>query len=53
MRTQFSENQARTTTLALAVTATAQLMVVLDDTVATIALPTLQNDLALTTAALP
>ncbi|GAA5665984.1 hypothetical protein Brsp07_04493 [Brucella sp. NBRC 14130] len=34
------------TSLPLVVIATAQLMVVLDDTIANIALPTLQNDLA-------
>ncbi|MFL1455034.1 MFS transporter [Marinobacter sp. GN3S48] len=39
--------------LALAVIATAQLMVVLDDTVANIALPTLQQDLGISAANLP
>ena len=39
--------------LALAVIATAQLMVVLDDTIANIALPTLQNDLGISAANLP
>ncbi|MBM1173867.1 DHA2 family efflux MFS transporter permease subunit [Microvirga arabica] len=39
--------------LSLAVIATAQLMVVLDDTIANIALPTLQNDLGISAANLP
>lgn len=39
--------------LPLAVIATAQLMAVLDDTVANIALPTLQNDLGISAANLP
>lgn len=39
--------------LPLTVIATAQLMVVLDDTVANIALPTLQNDLGISAANLP
>src|SRR5688500_2838599 len=39
--------------LPLLVIATAQLMVVLDDTIANIALPTLQNDLAISAANLP
>jgi MFS family permease len=39
--------------LALLVIATAQLMVVLDDTIANIALPTLQNDLGISPATLP
>jgi EmrB/QacA subfamily drug resistance transporter len=39
--------------LALLVIATAQLMVVLDDTIANIALPTLQNDLGISPAKLP
>src|SRR5690606_14939654 len=41
------------TTLPLVVIATAQLMVVLDDTIANIALPTLQNDLGISAANLP
>ena len=41
------------TTLPLAVIATAQLMVVLDDTIANIALPTLQNELGMSAASLP
>lgn len=39
--------------LALTVIATAQLMLVLDDTVANVALPSIQIDLGMTTAALP
>src|SRR5687768_12619757 len=39
--------------LPLLVIATAQLMVVLDDTIANVALPTLQNDLGISTANLP
>src|SRR5687768_10241798 len=39
--------------LSLLVIATAQLMVVLDDTIANIALPTLQNDLGISAANLP
>jgi EmrB/QacA subfamily drug resistance transporter len=39
--------------LALLVIATAQLMLVLDDTVANVALPSIQIDLSLTTSALP
>ena len=41
------------TTLPLAVIATAQLMVVLYDTIANIALPTLQNELGMSAASLP
>lgn len=41
------------TRLPLAVIATAQLMVVLDDTIANVALPTLQNDLGMSAANLP
>ena len=39
--------------LSLPVITAAQLMVVLDDTMANIALPTLQNDLGISTANLP
>lgn len=45
--------QSGSLSLALAVIATAQLMVVLDDTVANIALPTLQQDLEISAANLP
>lgn len=44
---------SRRLALPLLVIATAQLMVVLDDTVANIALPTLQNDLGISAANLP
>jgi len=44
---------SRSLALSLLVIATAQLMVVLDDTIANIALPTLQNDLGISAANLP
>jgi EmrB/QacA subfamily drug resistance transporter len=46
-------NQARALGAALLVIATAQLMMVLDDTVANVALPSIQTDLDMTVAALP
>lgn len=48
-----SGQRSRRLGLALAVIATAQLMVVLDDTIANIALPTLQDDLGISPANLP
>lgn len=50
---QTGSNTGRRLDLALLVIATAQLMLVLDDTVANVALPSIQIDLGMTTAALP
>lgn len=48
-----ASSERRSLGLALLVIATAQLMVVLDDTIANVALPTLQNDLRISAANLP
>jgi len=48
-----SHTVSASTALALVVIATAQLMLVLDDSIANIALPTIQNELGISTANLP